>query len=384
MNEQEIKAITKKGEGHYIEFKREDENNKDFAKTIVSFANADGGKILIGVGDNGEIIGVSDVDKLMRRIDDISLNLCSPPITVLQESVIVDNRQIVIVYVPKGIQRPYETGGITYIRSSNRIRSASREEKLRLFQASEAIFYDEVPVSKTTTNDLDFQEFEYFLDKYLDLKVNNSEELIYYLKNFHLIDEQKIPTVTGILFFGREPQRFLYNARVVCAGINGTDIAIEPFDKKDVQGTIPDIIQQCESFLKVHLLIKHTVKNFEQEVKEELPFSALREILINAIAHRDYTINAPIRLLIFTDRLEVHSPGVLPNTVTIDSIKVGGSHVLRNPTIYNLLVKMKMVTDLGSGVRRCIKLIKGHTGEEPEFEQTENEFIVRIKRTRPI
>ena len=109
---------------------------------------------------------------------------------------------------------------------------------------------------------------------------------------------------------------------------------------------------------------------------------ALREAVVNAIAHRDYTISAPIRILIFTDKIEVHSPGRLPNTVTIESMKVGGAHVLRNPHIYNMLAKFKLVTDLGSGVRRMIKLVKDHSGLDVELIANENEFIVIIPRKK--
>ncbi|MCX7725778.1 MAG: putative DNA binding domain-containing protein [Chitinispirillaceae bacterium] len=382
MKDIEMINLIKEGENHYVEFKREDENNKDFAKTIVAFANSDGGRIFIGIDNDGTILGVTETEKNLRRIDDIAFNLCNPPITISQEVYEIKGKKIIVVTVPKGLQRPYETNGITYIRSSNRIRKASREESFRLFQASGTIYYDEIPLTKTNLIDIDFQEFQYFLKRYLDLHTNNEEELIYYLKNFHLINEEKIPTVTGILFFGREPQNYLPHGKVIAAAFNDVDISAEPFDKKDIIGTIPDMITQCESFFKIHLQIKHKIKNFEPEQTEELPLTALRELIINAIAHRDYIISSPIRILLFTDKLEIHSPGLLPNTVTIDSIKVGGSHVLRNPTIYNLLVKMKMVTDLGSGVRRAIKIIKERTQCEPEFRLTENEFIVTIKRVK--
>lgn len=139
-----IADLIQQGEGYHLEFKREDENNDDFAKTIVSFANTDGGKILIGVDDSGKIIGVSDVDKLMLRIDDIALNRCEPPISIFQESINIEGKNIVVVSVDKGNQRPYKTkSGQYYVRSSNRCRQATREELLRIFQSSKSLFYDE-------------------------------------------------------------------------------------------------------------------------------------------------------------------------------------------------------------------------------------------------
>lgn len=380
MTELELRELIQKGEGHHLEFKLEEENNEDFAKTIAAFANTDGGKILVGIADDGSLNGINDIDALMKRLDDIAINRCEPPITILQESLIVDGNKFVIVSIPKGSQRPYDVGGRTYIRSSNRIRIASREEKQRLFQSSESIYYDEIPVNRAKFSDFDMNSFRQFLDEYLLTKTTDEQELEHYAKNFHLLDKTKTPTVSGILFFGKNPQNFITQARIICAAISGKDIAEEPSDRKEISSTIPKMILDCESFLKIHLTQKHEIKGFEKETKEEIPFTALREAIVNAIAHRDYTINQAIRVFIFTDRVEIRSPGILPNTVTVDSMKIGGSHVLRNPTIYNMLIKYKMVTDLGSGVRRIIKLVKENNSKDVLLEPTPSEFILTIPR----
>ena len=377
-----IADLIQQGEGYHLEFKREDESNDDFAKTIVSFANTDGGKILIGVHDSGKIIGVSDVDKLMLRIDDIALNRCEPPISIFQESINIEGKNIVVVSVDKGNQRPYKTkSGQYYVRSSNRCRQATREELLRIFQSSKSLFYDELPLNNAQYEDLDISAFKYFLKNYIDIEVHNEEEIIHYLANFHLIEKETlVPTLTGILFFAFEPQKFVSEGRIVCAIFEGTDIGDTVLETKSLTGKIFDILQNVDSFFKLSLKNKHNVKDFLPESEFEIPLTALREAVVNAIAHRDYTINAPIRILVFANRVEIHSPGKLPNTVTIDSMKIGGSHVLRNPSIYNLLLKMKMVTDLGSGVRRIVKLVKQHLNKDVEFVANENEFVVIIPR----
>jgi ATP-dependent DNA helicase RecG len=124
-----IKRIEKKEDIH-TEFKRTI-NREDLTKAITCFANTDGGQIVIGVEDNGNIAGVEDTDSLMRQVDDISFNRCEPPVTVIQETVDIDEKTVVIINVPKGDQRPYRTGsGLYYIRSSNRCRQASRQELL--------------------------------------------------------------------------------------------------------------------------------------------------------------------------------------------------------------------------------------------------------------
>lgn len=284
MNEFELKELINKGEGHHLEFKLEKENNRDFAKTIVSFANTDGGKILIGVADDGTIVGVTDPDLLMQKIGNIAYNNCEPSITVIQETAKIDDKTIAIVNVPKGSQRPYRTNeGKYYVRSSNICRDASREELLRIFQSTKSIFYDEILVNKALISDFNFEKFQLFINKYLSLEIEDESELHNYAKNFHLLDDKQIPTIAGILFFGKNPQNFLPQARIICAAIKGTDIAIEPFDKKEITGIIPEMIEDVERFIKIHLQTKHRISGFDEEVFEEIPLPAIREVSVNLL-----------------------------------------------------------------------------------------------------
>jgi len=140
------------------------------------------------------------------------------------------------------------------------------------------------------------------------------------------------------------------------------------------------MIADTERFLRLYLREEHQIEGFASELKFELPEFAWREALVNSIAHRDYTISAPIRLLIFQDRVEFRAPGKLPNSVTIERIKPSGAHVLRNPTIYNFLARMGLVTDLGSGVRRIIKSVKEHLQKEVHLEDTGGEFVLTIPK----
>ena len=141
MNEIELKERILKGEDLHTEFKESLSDNEDIAKQIVGFANTDGGQLIVGVSDKGEVIGVENIDELLRRIDDIAYNRCEPPITIVPETLSVEDRTFLMINVPKVDQRPYRTGsGLYYIRSANRCRQASREELLRLFQATESIY----------------------------------------------------------------------------------------------------------------------------------------------------------------------------------------------------------------------------------------------------
>jgi ATP-dependent DNA helicase RecG len=375
----ELKERIAKGENLHTEFKSTLPDKEALAKSIVCFANTDGGQLIIGVGDKGEIAGITDLDQTMRTIDDVAFNRCEPPITVVQETLQSDDKTVLVVNIPKGTQRPYRTGsGFYYIRSTNKCRQASRDELLRLFQATETLYYDETIIFRASFKDLNLEYFEEFLNNHFGIKAAE-DELKNYLENLRLLVNDH-PTLAGLLFFGKKPQNFLPTAKIIAAYIPGTDLAILPADKKDIIGRIPEMLEDAERFLRLYLREEHQIKGFESELKFELPEFALREAVINAIAHRDYTLNAPIRLLVFQDRVEFRAPGKLPNTVTIERIKLGGAHVLRNPTIYNLLARMGLVTDLGSGVRRIIKSVRELLNKEVSLEDTGAEFVLTMPR----
>jgi len=380
MDKLEIQERILKGENLHTEFKESVPDNETLAKSIVCFANTDGGQLIIGISNSGDIVGVEDLDEAVRKIDDVAFNRCEPPISILPETVDMDGEIVLIINIPKGEKRPYRTkSGLYYIRSVNRCRQASWQEVRRLYQTSESIYYDETPISKAPLGSLDMDYFRYFLEKNLD--ISPEESLIEsYLENLKVITHNKKPTLAGILFFGDNPQRFIPYAKIIAAYIPGTDISIPPADKKDLDGKIPDILENSSKFLGLYIKEEHKIKDFEPELYPEIPKEVFREGIVNAIAHRDYTINAPIRLFIFEDKIEIRTPGRLPNTVTIESMKIAGCHVLRNPTLYNLLYKVGMVTDIGSGVYRMIKTIRERLNKEIKLNVTETEFVLSIPR----
>jgi len=386
MDELELRERIAKGEDLHTEFKEVIESNEDLAKSIVCFANTDGGQIIIGVSKTGEVVGVENIDETMRRVDDVAFNRCEPPVTVVIETITVENKTVLVVNVPKGEQRPYRTqSGFYYIRTTNRCRQASRQELLRMFQATETIFFDETEIERAEIFDLEVSEFIKFVREFIGVDIDEESDLRVknLMRNLKIISRRDKPTLTGLLFFGKNPQQFIPYARMVCAYIKGKDISVSPLDKKDFQGRIQFILENTVNFLRIYLREEHEIRGFEPEAHLEVPEEALREAIINAISHRDYTISAPIRILVFDDRVEIHSPGKLPNTVTIESMRIGGAHVLRNPTIYNFFVKMGLVTDIGSGVARLMRRVKEKTGKEVLLEEKENEFLVIIPRKTP-
>ena len=379
-----------KGENLHTEFKEVPPRPDDFAASIAAFANTDGGQVFLGVNDAGQLVGIEPdmLDRTTQFVDNVAFNNCAPPVTVVQETVQDEQqRTALIVHVPKGDQRPYRTNrGVYYIRTSSGRRHASREELLRLFQSAESLYYDEVSVSRSALSDLDDRAVQELLDTIqsqgLDVAGIARERLLH---NWHLVHETSGTgqlTLSGVLLLARSPQHFFPFAYISGLRIAGVDIAEEPQDQKRIEGRLVDMLQDTLRFLDLHLPRPHHIRGLEPEGKPEFPVEVLREALVNAVAHRDYTISAPIRVLIFDDRIEIRTPGQLPNTVTLDSLRVG-VHVLRNPTLYNILLKRGLVTDAGSGIPRMIRVLREVTQREPHFRVEGNEFVVVLPRSLP-
>jgi len=431
MNLIELMTRLEKGENLHSEFKEWPIHSDDLASSIVAFANTDGGQIFLGVDDDGKIAGIreSELDRVAQSIDNVAFNNCDPPVTIVLETVVgvgltnvtirksvlcalcsqhpefklsidehnaqTDERKandiadeqkriVLVVHVPKGDQRPYRTNrGVYYVRSTSGRRQVSREELLRLFQATESLYYDETPIVRSDAADLDNQAIEGLLkdiqEQGFDVAGISQNRL---LRNWNLLREingEVHPTVAGILFLAQTPQQFLPYTYISALYIPGTDISVEPYDQKRIEGRLVNMLQDTMRFLNIHLRRPHQIRGLEPEARPEIPVEVLREALVNSLAHRDYTISGPIRVIVYDDRLEVRTPGQLPNTVTVEALKLG-VHVLRNPAIYNIFLKLGLVTDAGSGIPRMIRILRETKGYEPDFRVEANEFVVLIPR----
>lgn len=377
VDSKELRDRIARWEDLHTEFKEWPVHPDKLSATLVAFANTDGGSLILGVDDARRIVGVDDPDEVARTVDNVALNNCEPPVTVVQEFLETeDERRVVVVNIPRGDMRPYRTNrGVYFVRTSGR-RQASREELLRLFQAVESLHYDETPLERLSLDELDRGSFRAFLRDTGQEELIDDEDRL--LENWFLVRKGH-PTVAGVLLFGIEPQRHLPHAQINAARFPGTDSSFEPSDRKDLQGRLLQVVDQAERFLDLHLPTPHHIRDFEPEPRPELPKTALREALVNAVAHRDYTIRGPIRLFVFDDRIEIHTPGKPPNGVDAEAMRVG-VHVVRNPVLYARLSDAGLVTRAGTGIRRIIRLVKEATGKHVEIRVRETQVTLTIPR----
>ena len=383
MTSKDVLDIIQSGENFYIEFKEEKVKAKDLGEEIVAFANSEGGTILIGVSDDGNITGITD-----KKIEETIMNICRnnivPNIIPSFEYAIINDKKIVILGIPKGLSKPYSTvDNKYYIRVGTTKRIASREELLRLFEGNGSLHFDISPVINTSIKDLNLDVIRDYYLKYnaFDLYDEEKEQVERLLINADILKElngEKVCSVGGLLIFGKMPQRYLPQNGITFAHFNGSEISDELIDKKVIEGRIQDIAENTLTIIKNNILAPSVIKNLKRVEVEEYPKIVLREALVNSLVHRNYSIyGSKIRIFMFNDRIEFRSPGRLPNTVNTEKMKVGVSFA-RNPFLVKYMENMRYIDQLGRGIPMIIKKMKSITDIEPKLEEVGEEFILTI------
>ena len=382
MYENEIAQVVQNGETMYAEFKSAAARPDSLAMAFISFLNAEGGVLWLGIEDDGTVSGVTDVDAARQRIDQVLGNNVTPRAAAFVEQVDVGGKQVLKITLPRGLDRPYYTQrGQCYVRQNSGKRLASREEIRRMYMAVRAFYYDETTLSETGLADVDLPVLNAFLRAAYGLAEESErpdEELARLLRNLKCMAGDEL-TVAGALLFGRRPQRMLPTARVEFAHFAGTKAGETILDRKTVDGRLPQQLEQAESWLRLHLLNAGVIRGFEPEAQLELPLEMLREALTNALVHRDYSLSSPVRVFLFEDRLEIRSPGPLPNGVTVENARAG-IHVERNPIILSLMSKLGLMTRLGTGIVPIFRLAAEKGLPEPELDERDAEFVVILYR----
>ena len=264
---------------------------------------------------------------------------------------IENNLNIVHINVPKGKNKPYQTNKNQYlIRVGSTNRSASHQELLRLFQESGAFHFDATGVSKTTIADLNWSKLDRYFDQYgVDFPNETDKERL--LVNTDIMTSEGEATVAGLLVFGINPQRYLYNASISFAHFVGNSLSDELADKQVIEGTLDYQIDTCLSLIKNNIRDPSVIKGGQTVSTHFLyPDKIFREIIVNACLHRNYAISGSrIRVFLFDDRLEVKSPGRLPNTVTVEKMTAGVSYAT-NPVLLKFMENLRYIDKLGRGI----------------------------------
>lgn len=356
----ELLDLIQRGESSTTQFKVRVYDAYKLGTEMVAFSNAQGGIIVIGVNDvTGEIKGLSykEIQDTNELLSNASSDNVKPPIYITTETVTVGEENVIVVTIPEGVSKPFmDNKGITWAKTgSDKRRVTSKEEIARLLQSSGNLYADEMLVKNSTINDIDT---DLFLDYFEKNQENTPEELGLTLKealeNTYTLKENML-TLGGLLFFGKDPQKFKPAFCIKAVSYYGNEMeGTEYRDSEDIKGTIPEMSDKAISFLKRNLKKTQQGQDFNTEGILEISEIALEELLQNALIHRDYLINSSINLFIFENRVEITSPGKLPNNLTEETIKYGTSNI-RNNLLVTFCSKTMKYRGIGSGIRRALK-----------------------------
>ncbi len=358
LTKEELLEKIELGESSFVQFKLKINDADSLEAELVAFANAAGGFLLIGVSDNGIINGIekAEIEKLTQLVSNVASQRINPPVYPLTHPIKIEDKILFVIQINDTSGKPYFTkNGVCWTKVGADKRKVSREELKRLFQSSTDYFTDEQAVAKTSVTDLDLAYFSNYYFRLQNQTIADSGYELPVLLNRIGITEGDNLNLAGLLFFGKSPQNFKPIFHVKAVSFIGNDIAETGYrDSINCEGKIETQYRQCLDFLKRNLRYVQNDKSFNSTGDLEISLIALEEALINAFFHRDYTKSSPIRVLLFENRLEIISPGSLPNHLTVDNILFGDT-VIRNNRIVSFGTKILPHRGLGSGIRRIVK-----------------------------
>lgn len=387
LSESELRFVIEGGENTTVEFKVSTPRPGELAERLCGMANSQGGLIIIGVEDISlAIVGVQNarlaVDVLLRAARQIQPALVlDPPEPQVR---IIDDKLLVIACVPPSFGPLYQSSGVCWMRRSTYTVPLNVSELLEIANDRGLVRWELQPTRNTTLDDIDVElvnnHLEYRSAQNLQSRRFNDVEKVLLGMNCAVITSsgELLLTNAGILFFGKDPQRFLPQSEVVCM-LYQDELGVRGYiERKVVTGTLQKLIDEAETFVAKCITFEENSENLERSGSSRYSTVALREAIVNAIVHRDYSrIGESIRIFCYSDRVEIHSPGMLlPGISTKHMVKGEVISKLRNPILVNLLRDIPGYLErIGSGIRLMHYEMEVLELPPPQFREM-NEFIV--------
>jgi ATP-dependent DNA helicase RecG len=379
----DIADFIRKGEGKTLEFKETLPSGESLARTAVAFSNMAGGRIIIGIEDRSrKLIGVSENDALdfPDRIYGMIYDRCSPAIIPEVYLVSVADSKVLVVEIYPGALKPYylkskgREKGI-YVRVGAVNKPADQEMIGELERQRQNISFDEQTLYDKTEAHLDIERLTKDFQRLSGRELTPPD-----LLNLRIIREegkQRFVTVGGMMLAGRE--NLPEYARVKCARFKGTEMA-EFIDQKEFNGLLYEQAEEAMKFAMTHIAKSGKIEGLQRIDRYEVPLEAIREAIVNAIVHRDYSISgADIKFAIFDDRIEITSPGCLPRSLEIEDIMAGRSEI-RNKVIARFFKEIGFIEQWGTGMRKMVNLCASANLPEPEFKESGLFFKIIFKK----
>lgn len=380
----DLQSVYEQGQGETLAFEPENAPVLRLAETFSALANTQGGIVLLGVDPVSETIkGLRDLEAAREKALAAGLR-CEPPLVLPRPAAaMLEGKSLLLVTIPSGLPHAYALRG-KYMERDGKKNRALGPRQLRdlLRQRGEGNFEAQV-LPGSTLDDLDRERVDAYAKLFLTDVSSRSRwdegtlDLLYRRGCLTKESSTYRPTIAGLLLFGREPQRLLPSAEIVLARYSGTEMS-DTFIRETARGSLSEQIRAAEAFLVANMRKGARIQELQRQEKPEYPMPAVREVIVNAVAHRDYQIRGEeIRVLMFMDRVEVYSPGRLPGHITVENIVE--ERFARNEVIVQVLTDLGFVERLGYGIDRILRQMSEAGLPKPKFEETANGFRVTLR-----
>lgn len=372
MNLEELQELIKTKEGQKLEFK--EKPSKNLANEMVAFANADGGRILIGVSDSGEIKGLEKINEKDSQVYDFAHN-CDPTVTIQTETI----GKALVVEVEEGSELHKAPDGF-YLRQGTNSQKLSKQEIIALMhERGEIVFDEKICREFNYPEDFDKDAFNEFLEK-ADITDNlNPKKLLINLGVAKEKEKEIQFTNAGVLMFAKNPKQFFIQAEIIC-GAYKSEKKVDLQDREVIEKPIILSIPKAEQFIFRNIKKKIAIEGLSRKEIPEVPEETIREAIVNALMHTDYRgVTESIHINIFPGRIEIQNPGGLVEGMRQEDL--GEKSRRRNPNIANILDKTAYAERMGTGVNRMKKAMKEANLPEPEFD-TNTHFKITLQREK--
>ncbi len=370
--------LVKKQESEILEFKPSLSQIKDIIETVSAFSNTNGGSIIIGVDDKRNVIGV-DVGK--KTIESLANEIKQNTDPQIYPSISVEyiyGKNVVIIEVKESKSKPVFAFDRVYKRVGKSNHRVSSDEIREMALEGKKIYWDEQICEDASLEDIDEEKIRRFVKearRQRGLNISDGTPLKEILIKIKLLKDKKL-TNAALLLFSKEP-KFL-QSEIKCIRFSGNEPVKPYIDFQTLEGSVFNLVDRAEDFVlrNIRKSIWLVPGQVQREEKYEYPPDAIREAVTNAVVHRDYNSPSKVQVRVFDNRIEVWSPGLLPNEITIDDLKREHRSIPRNPLLFKQFFWIRYVEDVGGGTLDMIRQCKEWGIPEPEFKFVTGAFVV--------
>ncbi len=389
MTKEQLYKIIAQGEGQQLEFKKSVAELDRVIYTLTAFANTnpDGGRVLIGVGDKGKVkevvIGHETIKQIADKVSAHTDPVLYPKIEAVKET---QDKGIIVITIDGSPNKPHLSFGRAYKRVGSTTTQMTRAEYERLLFKRKSFSFDSQIVEEATLEDVDEEKMRWFLreaKKQRGLNIKEDMPVDEALMRLKLSENGQL-TNAAVLLFGKAPQDYFIQSEVKCIRFKGTGVTGSMIDLKVIEGNIIDQVISTENFIFNHIPMAAWIESGEIQRQEKwlYPPKAIREAVVNAIAHRNYQSVGKIQVRIFDDRIEFWNPGELPPGLTFHDLKQKHKSIPQNPLIAKQFFWIRYIEEVGTGTNKMVDWCIEWRLPEPDFEQITGDFVVTFRKSK--